>query len=414
MAKRLSEEIQDSEQQRLKIKKTEDDSTSNDSSKVFFSNHNIKVILLNFFKDLDLDLNIVNYDNNKGENEQSLKQHKKLVKNLKIDLNKFKSSDLKEKIHIIGIKDSENQIISAAIVRCFLINEHTKIAVIPLIDYVYSVRIYGELNFDDVTMEHIVILPAKRSFGLLLKKESLSFSQFIEVLKLKIKSVLDKVSNTEEEINTLLEEKENYEDFINTYKEIVAQYPNLSQDDPYDTEEEELINVEPEPNTIQERNSELKVRKKSTNKKVRWSYSVLENEMGPCWVINKEAMEIFYKAVETWDENLFKEAKNKTVNIAGLINYFDNDLIYKFLHHFYRNRLLKSCLTHENFAFEKEIVERDYNNFIKKLIGGYTFLINNDPQFFDRMQKHQDKLMKLSTKKMSDLIKELKNNIKNL
>ena len=131
----MSVEIQNSEE-RLRIKKIENDSTSNDSLQVFFSNRNIKAILSDFFKDIDLDLNIITYGNNEKKEEQWFMQHTKLAKKLRIDLNKFKSRDSQEKIHIIGIKDAENQIISASIIRCYLKKKRTSCSR-PTIEYIF-------------------------------------------------------------------------------------------------------------------------------------------------------------------------------------------------------------------------------------------------------------------------------------
>ncbi|KAL1509801.1 hypothetical protein ABEB36_004483 [Hypothenemus hampei] len=364
----------------------------NSSNQEFYSNYNIRIILAHYFKDkiLDVDVDIIARNNNKTQKEQWLKQEKRHIRKLKIDLDKFESKSLQDKFYIIGTKDSESQITSAAIIRCFLRNQNIQVGIIPLINYTYSIKYNGSLNHDEVIMEYMNNTPAKKSCGLLIKKKSVMINKFMEILKIKIEGILNQDTNIEEKINSILQEEKSAEDCISLDKEIVAQYLNCEHD-PYDIEEgeEELTILAAK--TEKEENTGLTVEnKKSSNKKVSWSSSVIENEMGSYRVRDRVAIEMFTKALHNWDIELFRKAKDESVDFHGLLNYLENEIKFEFWGDFYINFGYKLEIVEETNSTKKIIKQKKYDEFVNKVADGYNFLMDNMPAFLDKMQIEQD------------------------
>lgn len=293
------DETMHSNEDGLKKLRRADDVIENILCQELYSNYNIKTILAHYFKgrSLDLDVDIIAYDNFKTQEEQWLKQLNKHIKKLKIDLNKFESKLIQEKFYINGTKDSGNQITSAVIIRCFLQNDNTQVIIIPVTNYKYSKTYNMVLHSDDIIMELINYLPTKRSYGSLIDKEAVVINKFTEILKIKIEGILDKDTNAEVGINDILQAKNSGEDYISIHKEILAQYPNCEHDSCDIEEEEEELAVLEVRRWFEYRELTVKI-KKSANKKVSWSSAVIDNEIGSYRARDKEAIEIFDEAME--------------------------------------------------------------------------------------------------------------------
>lgn len=387
-------------------------STNRDSNNMLtntelYSNKNIKLVLLHHMQDKVIDVDIFDYDVNKEEEEQWNKQQKKLIKKLKFDLYKFESSQLTEKFYALGQKDNNAVITAASIIRFLKQDDELIIDVIPVILHKYSRSIYNDLNMQSVLDDIAIDILCTRRSGILIKSEGIDIGKFIEVIKLRINNI-DNPINIDEDIKKVIEvPSSNYKI---AHQAIVDKYKIEFQDNEgqgnYSSEEDEILDVIDQiKDTIEyeeiicEVVEELITRavKKSEKgeKKLSWDISVIDNEgrtrnNKEVKLNDREAIEIFAKAVEKWDLELFKEAKEKSKNFVKLFDYFDEEIRDEFWSHFYSNIYYQDHLLTEDLNIDNVLSTTiEYNNFIQKISDGYAFLISNIPSIWDKLKQQQ-------------------------
>lgn len=371
-----------------------------------YSNNNIKLILSDYIKDKVIDVDILDCDVSKSKEKQWDKQQKKLIKKLKYDLYKFESSQLTEKFYILGQKDNNAIIKAASIIRFYTQNDENTISIVPLIDYIYSHNLFGLFNKDEIILQYTDNLSSRKKCGILIRSEGIDIGKFIEVIKLRINNI-DNTVSIDEDIKKVIEVLSN--SYKIAHQEIVDKYKIEFQDNEgqgdYSSEEDEVLDVVDEiKNAIE--NEEIigevveqlvaKVVKKSEQevKKISWDISVIDNEgrtrnNKEVKLNDGEAIEIFAKAVEKWDLELFKEAKDKSKDFAKLVDYFDEEIKNKFWVHFYNNIYYQGRLTEELNIDKLLSTKIEYNNYIQKISDGYAFLISNIPSIWDKLKQEQ-------------------------
>ncbi|KJV79733.1 hypothetical protein RHORCCE3_1861 [Rickettsia hoogstraalii str. RCCE3] len=372
-----------------------------------YSNNNIKLILSDYIKDKVIDVDILDCDVSKSKEKQWDKQQKKLIKKLKYDLYKFELSQLTEKFYILAQKDNNNIIISSSVIRFFIQNDELIIDVIPVISHKYSRSIYNDLNMQSVLDDIAIDILCSRKSGILIKSEGINVSHFIEIITLRINNV-NNSTNIDESIKNILEEsrdsyKSIHQEIIDKYK---ADFQNNKRKGDYSSEEDEVLDVVDEiKNAIE--NEEIigevveqlvaKVVKKSKQevKKISWDISVIDNEgrtrnNKEVKLNDGEAIEIFAKAVEKWDLELFKEAKEKSKDFAKLVDYFNEEIKHEFWGHFFEHCYYKRSINDPQLSHQKKReIEKEYNINVFQGLDGYVFLIENVPNLLDQLKAKQ-------------------------
>ncbi|WP_156147444.1 hypothetical protein [Rickettsia endosymbiont of Ixodes pacificus] len=371
-----------------------------------YSNKNIKLVLLHHMQDKVIDLDIFDYDVNKEKEEQWNKQQKKLIKKLKFDLYKFESSQLTEKFYVLGQKDNNAVITAASIIRFLKQDDELIIDVIPVILHKYSRSIYNDLNMQSVLDDIAIDILCTRRSGTLIKSEGIDIGKFIEVIKLRINNI-DNPINIDEDIKKVIEvPSSNYKI---AHQEIVDKYKIEFQDNEgksnYSSEEDEILDIIDQiKDTIEHEEIICEVveqlitrtvkKSEKGEKNLSWDISVIDNEgrtrnNKEVKLNDREAIEIFAKAVEKWDLELFKEAKDKSKDFAKLVDYFDEEIKNKFWVHFYNNIYYQGRLTEELNIDKLLSTKIEYNNYIQKISDGYAFLISNIPSIWDKLKQEQ-------------------------
>ncbi|KJV77912.1 hypothetical protein RHORCCE3_2023 [Rickettsia hoogstraalii str. RCCE3] len=370
-----------------------------------YSNNNIKLILSDYIKDKVIDVDILDCDVSKSKEKQWDKQQKKLIKKLKYDLYKFESSQLTEKFYILGQKDNNAIIKAASIIRFYTQNDENTISIVPLIDYIYSHNLFGLFNKDEIILQYTDNLSSRKKCGILIRSEGIDIGKFIEVIKLRINNI-DNTVSIDEDIKKVIEVLSN--SYKIAHQEIVDKYKIEFQDNEgqgnYSSEEDEVLDVVDEiKNAIE--NEEIigevveqlvaKVVKKSKQevKKISWDISVIDNEgrtrnNKEVKLNDGEAIEIFAKAVEKWDLELFRQAKEKSKDFAKLVYYFDYEIDKNFGRHFYRNVGHQADIS-ANKNIKEVITTQKYSSFLQETLSSYVFLIENVPGLLDNFRKRQ-------------------------
>ncbi|KJV77820.1 hypothetical protein RHORCCE3_2088 [Rickettsia hoogstraalii str. RCCE3] len=372
-----------------------------------YSNNNIKLILSDYIKDKVIDVDILDCDVSKSKEKQWDKQQKKLIKKLKYDLYKFESSQLTEKFYILGQKDNNAIIKAASIIRFYTQNDENTISIVPLIDYIYSHNLFGLFNKDEIILQYTDNLSSRKKCGILIRSEGIDIGKFIEVIKLRINNI-DNTVSIDEDIKKVIEVLSN--SYKIAHQEIVDKYKIEFQDNEgqgnYSSEEDEVLDVVDEiKNAIE--NEEIigevveqlvaKVVKKSKQevKKISWDISVIDNEgrtrnNKEVKLNDGEAIEIFAKAVEKWDLELFKEAKEKSKDFAKLVDYFNEEIKHEFWGHFFEHCYYKRSINDPQLSHQKKReIEKEYNINVFQGLDGYVFLIENVPNLLDQLKAKQ-------------------------
>ncbi|ALN41248.1 hypothetical protein ASQ44_03795 [Rickettsia rhipicephali] len=372
-----------------------------------YSNKNIKLILLHHMQDKVIDVDIFDYDVNKEKEEQWNKQQKKLIKKLKFDLYKFESSQLTEKFYILGQKDNNAIITAASIIRFFKQDDELIIDVIPVILHKYSRSIYNDLNMQSVLDDIAIDILCTRRSGTLIKSEGINIGKFIEVIKLRINNIDNPVS-IDEDIKKVIEvPSSNYkiahQEIVDKYK---IEFQNNEGQGNYSSEEDEILDVIDQiKDTIEyeeiicEVVEQLITRavKKSEKgeKNLSWDISVVDNEgrtrnNKEVKLNDREAIEIFAKALEKWDLELFKEAKDKSKDFAKLVDYFNEEIKHEFWGHFFEHCYYKRSLNDPKLSHQKKReIEKEYDINVFQGLDGYVFLIKNVPNLLDQLRAKQ-------------------------
>ncbi|EER21903.1 hypothetical protein REIS_1087 [Rickettsia endosymbiont of Ixodes scapularis] len=372
-----------------------------------YSNKNIKLVLLHHMQDKVIDVDIFDYDVNKEKEEQWNKQQKKLIKKLKFDLYKFESSQLTEKFYILGQKDNNAIITAASIIRFFTQDGGQQaIKIIALIDYGCVFELFSQLNEDSMFNDIDINILSKRRSGTLIKSEGIDIGKFIEVIKLRINNI-DNPINIDEDIKKVIEvPSSNYkiahQEIVDKYK---IEFQNNEGKGNYSSAEDEILDIiDHIKDTIEHEEIICKVveqlitravkKSEKGEKNLSWDISVIDNEgrtrnNKEVKLNDREAIEIFAKAVEKWDLELFKEAKDKSKDFAKLVDYFNEEIKNKFWVHFYNNIYYQGRFTEELNIAKLLSTKIEYNNYIQKISDGYAFLISNIPSIWDKLKQEQ-------------------------